>query len=85
MPPIRSGRRVVFLTLDDGYGCNDITFFEDIQQSHGALLFASTLFLIRGEVRRTGPRGLSLRATDAWELADSYDKWRNLRFCDNRN
>ncbi len=85
MPPIRSGKRVIFLTLDDGYGCNDITFFEDIQQSHGALLFASTLFLIRGEVRRTGPRGLSLRATDAWELADSYDKWRNLRFCDNRN
>jgi error-prone DNA polymerase len=82
MPPIRSGKRVIFLTLDDGYGCNDITFFEDLQQSHSTLLFASTLFLIRGEVRRTGPRGISLRATDAWELTDSYDKWRNLRFCD---
>jgi error-prone DNA polymerase len=84
MPPIRSGKRVIFLTLDDGYGCNDITFFEDIQQSHSSLLFASTLFLIRGEIRRTGPRGLSLRATDAWELTDSYNKWRNLRFCDNK-
>jgi error-prone DNA polymerase len=79
MPPIRSGKRVIFLTLDDGYGCNDITFFEDIQQSRGTLLFNSSLFLVRGEIRRTGPRGLSLRATDAWELAESYEKWRNLR------
>ena len=79
MPPIRSGKRVIFLTLDDGYGCNDVTFFEDIQQSSGNLLFSSTLFLVRGEVRRTGPRGISLRATQAWELTDSYEKWRNLR------
>ena len=79
MPPIRSGKRVVFLTLDDGFGCNDVTFFEDIQQSSGSLIFSSTLFLVRGEVRRTGPRGISLRATQAWELTESYEKWRNLR------
>jgi len=79
MPPIRSGKRVVFLTLDDGFGCNDVTFFEDIQQSSGSLIFSSTLFLVRGEVRRTGPRGVSLRATQAWELTESYEKWRNLR------
>ena len=30
-PPIRSGRRVVFLTLDDGTGPADATFFEDVQ------------------------------------------------------
>jgi len=79
MPPIRSGRRVIFLTLDDGYGCSDATFFEDVQQSSGNLLFRSSLFLVRGVIRRTGPRGISLRATQAWELAESYDKWRNLR------
>jgi len=27
-PPVRSGRRVMFLTIDDGYGCNDITFLK---------------------------------------------------------
>jgi error-prone DNA polymerase len=79
MPPIRSGKRVIFLTLDDGHGCNDVTFFEDIQRSSGSLLFRSSLFLVRGEIRRTGPRGISLRATQAWELTDSYEKWRNLR------
>jgi len=75
-PPIRSGRRVIFLTLDDGNGCNDITFFEDAQESSAALLYSSWLFLVRGEVRRTGPRGVSIRATQAWELSASYAKWR---------
>ncbi len=76
-PPIRSGRRVIFLTLDDGNGCNDITFFEDAQESSAALLYSSWLFLVRGEVRRTGPRGISIRATRAWELSASYAKWRD--------
>ena len=30
-PPVRSGRRVVFLTLDDATGPVDATFFEDVQ------------------------------------------------------
>jgi error-prone DNA polymerase len=77
-PPVRSGRRVMFLTIDDGYGCNDVTFFEDVQNSYAGLLRSSSLFLIRGVIRRTGPRGISLRAVAAWELASSYEKWRNL-------
>ena len=77
-PPVRSGKRVIFLTLDDGHGCSDITFFEDIQQSCASLLRNSWLFLVRGQIRRTGPRGISIRATAAWELADSYNQWRSL-------
>jgi error-prone DNA polymerase len=74
-PPVRSGRRVIFLTLDDGYGCNDATFFSDAQESFADVLFTSRLFLVRGEVRRTGPRGVSLRATGAWELRAAYEKY----------
>jgi len=77
-PPVRSGRRVMFLTIDDGYGCSDLTFFEDVQNDYASLLRNSSLFLARGVIRRTGPRGISLRATAAWELAHSYEKWRNL-------
>ncbi|TSA48134.1 MAG: DNA polymerase III subunit alpha [Actinomycetales bacterium] len=84
-PPVRSGRRVMFLTLDDGFGCNDVTFFEDTQNGYAALLRNAWLFLIRGEIRRTGPRGISLRATGAWELSDSYDKWRNLPVYESRS
>ena len=77
-PPVRSGRRVMFLTIDDGYGCNDVTFFEDVQGEHANLLYHSWLFLIRGVVRKTGARGISLRAESAWELGESYSRWRSL-------
>ena len=81
-PPIRSGKRVMFLTLDDGFGCSDATFFEDAQNSYAGTLRNSWLLLVKGEVRRTGPRGISLRATGAWELSAAYTKWRNLSACE---
>jgi error-prone DNA polymerase len=74
-PPVRSGRRVVFVTLDDGTGCADATFFEDAQGPYAATVFHSWLLVIRGEIRRTGPRGISLRATGAWELPTLYEAW----------
>jgi error-prone DNA polymerase len=78
-PPVRSGKRVIFLTLDDGYGCNDATFFSDAQEGYADVLFHSRLFLVRGEVRRTGPRGVSIRATGAWELRSAYEKYSQSR------
>jgi error-prone DNA polymerase len=74
-PPVRSGRRVVFLTLDDGTGPVDATFFEDAQGPYAATVFGSWLLMVRGEVRRTGHRGISLRATGAWSLADLHARW----------
>ena len=74
-PPIRSGRRVVFITLDDATGPIDATFFEDAQGPYAATVFHSWLLLVRGEVRRTGPRGISLRATGCWELSSLFATW----------
>jgi error-prone DNA polymerase len=74
-PPVRSGRRVVFLTLDDGTGPVDATFFEDAQGPYAATVFGSWLLVVRGEVRRTGHRGISLRATGAWPLTDLHTRW----------
>jgi error-prone DNA polymerase len=76
-PPIRSGRRVVFLTLDDATGPVDATFFEDVQGPYAATVFHSWLLVVRGVLRRTGPRGVSLRATGAWELPVLWDAWTN--------
>jgi error-prone DNA polymerase len=75
-PPIRSGRRVVFLTLDDSTGPVDATFFEDVQGPYAATLFASWVLLVRGELRRTGPRGVSVRATGCWDLNALFTCWR---------
>ncbi|MGH3342857.1 MAG: DNA polymerase III subunit alpha [Carbonactinosporaceae bacterium] len=74
-PPVRSGRRVVFVTLDDATGPVDATFFEDAQGPYAATLFHGWLLLIRGYIRRTGPRGVSLRATGCWELPGLHEAW----------
>ena len=74
-PPIRSGRRVVFLTIDDSTGPADATFFEDAQGPYAQTVFHSWLLLIRGEVRRTGPRGVSIRATGCWDLGNIREQW----------
>ena len=76
-PPIRSGRRVIFLTLDDATGPVDATFFEDVQGPYAATVFGSWLLVVRGELRRTGRRGVSLRATGAWDLGSLRDLWRS--------
>jgi len=75
MPPVRSGKRVVFLTLDDSTGPVDATFFEDAQGPFAHDLFNSWLLLVRGETRRTGPKGFSLRATGCWDLGTIRNLW----------
>ncbi len=67
-PPMRGGKRVVFISVDDGTGCIDATFFDDTQQRTGPLLFSTRMLLIHGVTRRTGPRGISLQALNAWDL-----------------
>ncbi len=77
MPPVRSGKRVVFLTLDDSTGPLDATFFEDAQGPFAHDLFNSWILLVRGITRRTGPRGISLRATGCWDLGTIRKIWRD--------
>jgi error-prone DNA polymerase len=68
-PPMRGGRRVVFISIDDGTGCVDSVFFHEAQEQAGSRLFGTRLLLIRGTTRRTGPRGISLSASMAWDLS----------------
>jgi error-prone DNA polymerase len=74
-PPIRSGKRVIFLTLDDGYGLSDSTFFTDVQGAYANVLYSTSLLLVRGVTRRTGAKGISIRATGAWDLRAAYESW----------
>ncbi|MFM8621463.1 MAG: DNA polymerase III subunit alpha [Candidatus Nanopelagicaceae bacterium] len=74
-PPVRSGKRVIFLSIDDGFGCSDATFFTDTHEEFAQTLFSSQLLLVRGIVRRTGPKGISIRATGAWDLSAAYESF----------
>ena len=75
-PPVRSGRRVIFTTLDDGTGPLDVAFFDDVQHLYATTVFAADMLLVRGVTRRTGPRGISIRATACWDLVEIERIWR---------
>ncbi|WP_369198070.1 DNA polymerase III subunit alpha [Streptomyces djakartensis] len=72
-PPIRSGRRVIFTTLDDGTGLVDLAFFDDSHDTCAHTVFHSWLLLVRGVVQRRGPRSFSVVGAAAWNLADLLD------------
>ncbi|MEU6810737.1 DNA polymerase III subunit alpha [Streptomyces sp. NPDC046831] len=69
-PPIRSGRRVIFTTLDDGTGLVDLAFFDDSHDACAHTVFHSWLLLVRGVVQRRGPRSFSVVGAAAWNLAE---------------
>jgi error-prone DNA polymerase len=68
-PAIRSGQRIIFLTLDDGTGPVDVTVFEKIQAKVARVVFHSFVLAVCGTLRRTGQRGVSIIAEDVWDLA----------------
>lgn len=78
-PPMRSGKRVVFISVDDGTGCADATFFDDAQACSGDVLFGTPLLLIHGKVRRTGERGVSIQATSARDLKLAWQEFTELQ------
>ncbi|WP_326708077.1 DNA polymerase III subunit alpha [Streptomyces sp. NBC_01474] len=55
-PPIPSGKRVIFVTLEDGFGLVDLAFFEDSHEACAHTVFHSGLLLVRGTVEARGPR-----------------------------
>ncbi|RKN05330.1 DNA polymerase III subunit alpha [Streptomyces radicis] len=69
-PPIRSGKRVIFVTLDDTTGLVDLAFFEDSHAACAHTVFHAWLLLVRGTVQRRGPRTLSVVGHAAWDLAE---------------
>ncbi|MFC4514185.1 DNA polymerase III subunit alpha [Streptomyces ehimensis] len=69
-PPVRSGRRVIFTTLDDGTGLVDCAFFDDSHAACAHVVFHSWLLLVRGVVQRRGPRSLSVVGAAAWDLGE---------------
>lgn len=77
-PPMRSGRRTIFVSLDDGSpaGQIDLTFFDDTHEQAAHPLFHHFLLLARGTVSRRG-KSLSVIGTHAWNLQDIADAHRD--------
>ena len=57
-PAIRSGQRIIFVTIDDLTGPIDVTVFERVQALCARTVFHSWLLLFHGEVRKRGGASL---------------------------
>ena len=67
-PAVRSGQRIIFLTLDDATGPVDVTVFERVQDRVARTVFHSFVLAIWGRLRRTGVGGVSIIAEEVWDL-----------------
>jgi error-prone DNA polymerase len=69
-PAVRSGQRIIFVTLDDGTGLSDATVFESVQEHCAFTIFHSWLLVVRGTLRKTGGGrgGVSINCERAWDL-----------------
>jgi error-prone DNA polymerase len=78
-PAIRSGQRIIFLTLDDATGPIDVTVFESVQPKVAKTVFHSFVLAVVGTVRRTGVKGVSVIAEDVWDLVALHQARRDGR------
>ncbi|MBV9446051.1 MAG: DNA polymerase III subunit alpha [Streptosporangiaceae bacterium] len=67
-PAIRSGRRIIFVSLDDSAGLVDLAFFESVPDRCVATLAGSRLLLVRGRVRVVAGGSATVNALDCWDL-----------------
>jgi error-prone DNA polymerase len=67
-PAVRSGQRIIFLTLDDGTGLADVTVFERVQPWCARTVFHGFVLAVWGRLRRTGVRGTSIVAEQVWDV-----------------
>jgi error-prone DNA polymerase len=67
-PAIRSGQRIIFLSLDDATGVTEVTVFESVQPKVAKTVFHAYALAVWGELRRTGVSGVSIIADEVWDL-----------------
>ena len=74
-PPTKSGKTVVFLSLEDEFGLVDVTVFQEGYQKYGNLLFGGKRLplAITGSVQRRG-QGVSIIAWKLEELRRYFRK-----------
>ncbi len=78
-PPTRSGKVIVFLSLEDEYGLVDITVFNDVYEKYGVVIFQDPVppLEVRGRLERRG-NSLSVIAEHISPLRLRRSKGRSL-------
>lgn len=61
-PPTQSGRRVMFITLEDETGLLDVVVFSDVQAHSAKSILTCDMLSVEGDLKREG-NGLSISVT----------------------
>jgi error-prone DNA polymerase len=75
-PAVKSGQRVIFLSVDDATGVADATFFESVHHRCAWTVFHAWLLAVEGVVNRRGERAVTVIAERAWDLRRLMHAWR---------
>ncbi len=62
-PPTRSGKRVIFATLEDETGLFDLVILPHVQSRWARVIYESEILTISGILKREGFKGLSISIT----------------------
>ena len=60
MPPTKSGKRVIFITLEDETGLIDMVVFPRTQERYAQAVLNSEVQTVEGKLQRKGKNGLSI-------------------------
>src|SRR6478672_11811040 len=71
-PAVRSGQRIIFVSLDDATGPIEVTVFESVQPKVAKTVFHAYALAVWGQLRRTGVKGMSITAEDVWDLTELH-------------
>jgi error-prone DNA polymerase len=77
-PPTRSGRRTMFLTLEDACGLLEVTVFESTLQKYGLVISESSSLLIEGFLQNNLEQGLTVVAGKVDNLARALESAKKI-------
>lgn len=59
-PPTKSGKRVMFLTLEDESGIFDVVVFENVQKRFAKNILTGQVLTLEGKLQRRGVKGKAI-------------------------
>ncbi len=59
-PPTRSGKRIIFATLEDESGLFDAVIMPNVQERWGKTIYTSEILTLEGKLIRQGKKGISI-------------------------
>lgn len=62
-PPTRSGRRIMFITMEDETGLMDLVVFPELQKQAAKEVLTSEVLAVEGQLKREGAGGRSISIT----------------------